>query len=135
MDETTYKATLTQFLNDYWGAFHEVLEAQSVNPRWLADSLFDTLVDAHRRFVALDGSVDPAAERLERLWAHVVERRKVTSEAPLVAREVAHARTQFETIYDTLMAAGGAFPDVGRAVLTTAAHGSPRTPLRADAAR
>jgi hypothetical protein len=135
MDEGTYRRVFTQFLNDYWGAFHEALEAQSVNPRMLADPLFDALVDAHRRFAAARGGVDPAVERLGRLWRHVVERRKVTFEASLSAREVAHARKQFETIYDTLAAYGRAYPHVGIDVLSHALHGTPRTPLRADAAR
>lgn len=135
MDEGTYRRVFTQFLNDYWGAFHEVLEAQSVNPRMLADPLFDALVDAHRCFAAARDGVDPAVGSLGRLWLHVVERRKVTFEASLSAHEVAHARKQFETIYDTLAAYGRAYPHVGTDVLSHAMHGTPRTPLRADAAR
>ena len=135
MDKETYRRVFTQFLNDYWGAFHEALEAQSVNPKVLADSLFDTLVDAHRRFAAARDGLDPAVERLGRLWLHVVERRKVTVEAPLSAHEVAHARKQFEAIYDTLAAHGRAYPPVVTDILSHAVHGTPRTPLRADAAR
>lgn len=126
---------LTQFLNDYWGAFHEVLEAQSVNPRMLAGALFDALIAAHRGFAAVRHGVDPAVERLGRLWLHVTERRKVTPDAPLSAREVAHARKQYETIYDTLAVYGRAYSQVSTDVLSHAVHGTPRTPLRADAAR
>ena len=135
MDKTAYQTLLAQFLNDYWGAFHEALEAQSVNPRMLADSLFDALVAAHNRFAAARDGVDPALERLGRLWRHVAERRTVTVEAPLSAHEVEHARTQFEAIYDTLMASGKAYPRAGEDVVSHAVHGTPRTPLRADAAR
>jgi hypothetical protein len=58
-------------LAERWGGFHEVLEAQSVNPRILADPLFNGLVDAHERFAALRDGADPAVERLGRLWRHV----------------------------------------------------------------
>jgi hypothetical protein len=136
MDERTYRRVLRQFLNDYWGAFHEVLEAQSVNRQMLAGPLFDALVNEHRRFaVAYAGELLPAIENLERLWHHVTERRTVTIDAPLTAKEVAHARTQFEAIYDALIAGGGAFPTVGMELLSHAVHGTPRTPLRPDAAR
>ena len=71
MNERRYRSLFEQFLNDYWGAFHEVLEAQSVNPQKLAASLFDALVDAHARFAA--GCGQPQARdiehRLEHLWA------------------------------------------------------------------
>lgn len=105
MDETTYRRLFTQFLNEYWGAFHEVLEAQSVTPRILADPLFEALVMAHQRFAA-SRELDPAVERLGRVWKHVAERRIVTVEAPLSAREIQHARTQFGTIFDMLLSAG-----------------------------
>ena len=94
MDETTYRALLAEFLNDYWGAFHEALEAQTVNPEMLADSLFNALVAAHHRFAAARNGVDPAVERLGRLWRHLAERRSVTFEAPLSAHEVEHALFQ-----------------------------------------
>jgi hypothetical protein len=135
MDESTYRKLFMQFLNEYWGAFHEVLEAQSVNPRMLADPLFDALVAAHHRFAAARGGVDPAVERLGRLWKHIADRRTVTVEAALSAREVEHARTQYETIFDTLLAHGKPYPKAGTDVISHAVHGTPRTPLRADAAR
>ena len=135
MDEETYRTLLAQFLNEYWGAFHEALEAQSVNPRMLADPLFNALTAAHERFAAARDGVDPAVERLGRLWRHVAERRTVTVEAPLSAHEVEHARTQFETIFDTLVTHGKPYPKTRADVVSLAAHGTPRTPLRADAAR
>jgi hypothetical protein len=136
MDQNTYQKMFTEFLNSYWGTFHEVLEAQSVNPRILADPLFNGLVDAHERFAAVRDGVDPAVERLGRLWRHVADRRHVTFEAPLSAREVAQARNEFKTIYDTLVAFGKAYPEsTTREVVSQALHGTPRTPLRADAAR
>jgi len=135
MDETTYQTLFTEFLNEYWGAFHEALEAQSVNPRMLADPLFDALVAAHQRFAAARDGVDPAVDRLGRLWRYVAERRNVTFEAPLSAREVEHARTQFERIFDRLLAYGKAYPKASTDVVSHAVHGTPRTLLRADAAR
>jgi hypothetical protein len=135
MDERTYRRLLAQFLNDYWCAFHEALEAQSVNPQMLADSLFDALVGAHQRFAVARDGVDPAVERLGRLWKHVGDRRTVTAEAPLSAHEVEHARAQFETIFDTLVTQGKPYPKTRTDVVLHAAHGTPRTPLRADAAR
>ena len=135
VDERTYRRLFTQFLNEYWGAFHEVLEAQSVNPRMLADPLLNALVVAHQQFAAARDGVDPAVERLGRLWKHVADRRAVTVEAPLSAHEVEHARTQFETIFDTLLAQGKPYTKVGTDVVSHAMHGTPRTRLRGDAAR
>jgi hypothetical protein len=133
MDESTYRQVLGQFLNDYWGAFHEVVEAQSVNPHMLAGVLFDALVAGHERFVAVRGGADPALGRLGHLWFHVAERRKDTRDAPLTAREAAHAREQFEAIYDELMAMGRRLSEAGMDVAAHARHGTPRSPLRADA--
>jgi hypothetical protein len=135
MDEQTYRTLLAQFLNDYWCAFHEALEAQSVNPRMLAEPLFDALMTAHQRFAVARDGVDPAVERLGRLWKHVADRRTVTVEAPLSAHEVEHARAQFETIFDTLVAYGKPYPKARTDVISHAAHGTPRTLLRVDAAR
>jgi hypothetical protein len=135
MDEQTYRTLFRQFLNDYWGAFHEALEAQSVNPLMLADSLFNAVFGAHRRFAQARDGVDPAVERLGRVWRHIAERRTVTVEAPFSADEVAHARKQFETIHDTLVAQGEAYPQARRDVVAEAVHYTPRTPRRADSAR
>lgn len=133
MDESTYRQLFGQFLNDYWGAFHEVVEAQSVNPNMLAGALFDELLAAHERFVAARGGADECLGHLGHLWFHVAERRKDTLDAPFTAREVAHAREQLEAIYDGLMTEGQPFGDAGRDVAARARHGTPRWPLRADA--
>ena len=58
-----------------------------------------------------------------------------TGEEVAAAREVAQARKEFKTIYDTLVAHGKAYPESAREVVSHAMHGTPRTPLRADAAR
>jgi hypothetical protein len=135
MTETTYRQVFTQFLNDYWGAFHEVLEAQSVNPHWLAPPLFDAVVAAHARFVRVRGFVEPGVERLAVLWRTVHARRASSPDAPLTAREIAYARKQFERVYDALMARSKVFVQVAGDTLARAPHGHPRGVLRADAAR
>ena len=134
MNERRYRRLFEQFLNDYWGAFHEVLEAQSVNPQKLAASLFDALVDAHARFAAIADGLGPDVDRLERLWAAILDRRAETPDAPLTAREIAHARIQFEALYDGFAARGALYPLASRKVHAAAIHGTPRTRLRADAA-
>jgi hypothetical protein len=53
MTESAFKKVFTQFLNSYWGAFHEALEAQSVTPTRLAGSLFQALQSEHRSFEAM----------------------------------------------------------------------------------
>jgi hypothetical protein len=108
MDESTYRQVLGQFLNDYWGTFHEVVEAQSVNPHMLAGALFDELVAAHERFVAVRGGADEALGRLGHEWFHVADRRKDTLDAPFTARK-SLTREQFGIIYDELMAMGKRF--------------------------
>ncbi len=135
MTQRTYRTLFSQFLNDYWGAFHEALEAQSVNPQVLADSLFAAVTDAHERFATAHEEGSPAIENLGRLWTHVRERRTVTREAPLTAREVQYARAQFETLYDTFAVPGAAYSRIAANVISHAVHGTPRTVLRADAAR
>ena len=134
MNERTYRRVFRQFLNDYWGAFHEVLEAQSVNPRMLAGSLFDAVIAAHRRFVAAGDGFGSPVDRLDRLWRRVAERRAATPDAPLTAREVTHARAQFEAIYDGLEARGALYPLASKTVHDGAVHGTPRTRLRPDSA-
>jgi hypothetical protein len=135
MTETKFTDVFTQFLNEYWGAFHEVLEAQSINPHHLAPSLFDRVTGAHRRFARVDSFVRPALDVLDVLWKAVGERRRTTPHAPLSAREIRYARAQFETIHDAMMARGKLFPRAAADVLAHALHAHPRAPLRADAAR
>jgi hypothetical protein len=135
MTEMRYREVFELFLNDYWGAFHEALEAQSVNPRGLAPPLFDALVAAHRRFADQKGFTESSVAALARLWDVVASRRAVTADAPLTAREIAFARAHFEKIYDRLAARGTLFPRASADALAVALHGHPRSVLRADAAR
>ena len=135
MTETRYQQLFAEFLNDYWGAFHEVLEAQSVNPHRLAPPLFDALTAAHDRVARRAGATSAALDQLGQLWTVVTQRRKETADAPLSAREIRHARTRFEVIYDAFAAQGALYPRAAAAALMTATHAHPRAPLRADAAR
>jgi hypothetical protein len=134
MNERTYRQVFEQFLNDYWGAFHEVLEAQSVNPRMLAGSLFGDLTGAHARFAAAGKTLGADIDRLKQLWRVVASRRQETPDAPLSAREIMWARMQFEAIYDALAARGKIYPAASKRIHASARHGTPRTPLRPDAA-
>jgi hypothetical protein len=79
MTEAKYANTFTQFLNDYRGAFQEVLEAQSVNLHHLAPSLFDALAAAPCRFATLDGFGRSAIDALGVLWDVMGERRRPES--------------------------------------------------------
>jgi hypothetical protein len=133
MNQRTYRQAFEQFLNDYWGAFHEVLEAQSVNPRMLASSLFDGLVDAHRRFAAAPTGLGADLDRLGRLWDIVAGKRRETRDAPLSAREIEYARAVFESIYDAFVARGELYALASAEVHARALHGTPRTRLRPDA--
>jgi hypothetical protein len=136
VDETQYGTTFELFLNGYWGAFHEVLEAQSVMPDRLSGSLLNDLVEAHRRFAsASHGKAQSAVEALGRLWSQVEERRTYVPDRPLTPEQIARAREQFVEIHDELFLLGKAFPAVRADVLARALHGSPRDPLRVDAAR
>ena len=135
MTEIRYRRLFAEFLNDYWGAFHEVLEVQSVNPHYLAPPLFDALTAAHERFTANAGTASLALTQLEQVWTAVAGRRLASADAPLTGREIRHARLQFEAIYDNFAARGALYPRAAATALTTAVHAHPRAPLRADAAR
>jgi hypothetical protein len=135
MTETKYAKVFAQFLNEYWGAFHEVLEAQSVNPHWLAVPLFDALIAAHRRFAAIDAIAAPAIARLGTLWDAVAARRGERPDSPLSVGEIQYARREFEAIYDLLMKRGKVYPLAAATALSHAVHAHPRAMLRADAAR
>jgi hypothetical protein len=136
MNSKHYRQTLTQFLNDYWGAFHEVLEAQSVMPSRLSSSLFGDLLEEHRRFAAkFRGIATSAVGDLERLWKRVEEHRTFVPDAPLSPEQIVEARERFEDIYDTLFDLGKPFEEQRTGVVAAARHGNPREPLRADASR
>jgi hypothetical protein len=133
MNQRTYRRVFQQFLNEYWGAFHEVLEAQSVNPKLLAGSLFDDLAEAHRRFAAAAPGIGSDLDRLGRLWEMVATKRQGTPDAPLSAREIDCARAIFESIYDGFVARGELYSLASAEVHAAALHGTPRTRLRPDA--
>jgi hypothetical protein len=136
MKPKRYQQTLTQFLNNYWGAFHEVLEAQSVMPSRLSGSLFADLLEEHRRFEkTCRGVALPSVADLERLWRRVEDHRTIVPDAPLSPEQILEARGYFEEIYDALFGLGQPFEDLRAGVLAAARHGSPRERLRADASR
>jgi hypothetical protein len=136
MDATRYRKVLTQFLNNYWGAFHEVLEAQSVIPSRLSAALFADLLEEHQRFTTAFRAVAPAQiADLGQLWKRVEDHRTAVPDAPLSPDQIRYARACFEEIYDELCIIGEPFEELRADVLATARHRSPREPLRADASR
>ena len=136
MNSKKYRESLKQFLNNYWGAFHEVLEAQSVMPSRLSGSLFADLLEEHRRFArTFPGVARSSVDELERLWTRVEEHRTIVPDAPLSPEQILWAREHFEEIYDALFALGDPFELLRAEVLAMARHGSPKEPLRADASR
>jgi hypothetical protein len=136
MTETTFRNIFTAFLDDYWGAFHEALEAQSVTPRRLAGSLFTALQEQHRAFQAIYvGSAKTALDGLGRIWHDLHVRRYQFADPALTRAEVTSALALFGELYDSLLAQGEKFPAALKDVLSRAPHGTPREPLRADAAR
>jgi hypothetical protein len=108
MTESAFKKVFTQFLNDYWGAFHEALEAQSVTPRRLAGSLFQTLQSEHRRFEAMyDGSAKDSLADLGRIWHEIEARRFQWPDPAITEDDIAKALRSFKEIYDSLVRQGG----------------------------
>jgi len=135
MDDQTYRQLLEEFLNRYWGAFHEALEAQSVTPTRLAGSLFEDLCAAHETFTALyRGRHKGVLTSLDRVWSNLRARRAIQPDPPFHADEVARAHEGFRRLYEELAAEGSRHPAVMEQVLRTARHGTPLSPLRADAA-
>ena len=136
MTEKTFKTVFTRFLDGYWGAFHEALEAQGVNPLRLADSLFQELRAEHRAFEAVyAGPAEGALGQLGDIWSDVQTRRYQSPDPPLTHDHVARARKLFEDIFDSLLHEGEKYPAVCEKILKGAEHGTPREPLRADTAR
>ena len=135
MDERRYERTFTQFLNDYWGAFHELLEAESVTPARLADSLFQRVLEEHTRFVPVcPEAASEAAETLGALWRQAADHRQIVPDDPLSADQVRRALEAFRTAYDQLYELGRRHPAVRARVLKQAVHSTPAKPLRPDAA-
>jgi hypothetical protein len=136
MKEARYKQIFGQFLDEYWGAFHEVIEAESVNPERVAGSLFDQVVAQHERFVQVSpAAVMPDVEALGRLWRQVTNRRIIRADEPLTSAQVREALARFQAIYDTLLGMGASFPAARTEALAKARHAHPRAPLRAAVER
>jgi hypothetical protein len=136
MTESAFKTMFAQFLNQYWGAFHEALEAQSVTSRRLAGSLFEALQNEHRAFEAVyDGPAKAALDGLGHIWHELQARRYQWPDPPLTSDEVASATQLFEKIYDSLVHQGQRYPAARQAILNDAPHGTPKGPLRTDASR
>jgi hypothetical protein len=136
MTEKTFRDVFSYFLSDYWGAFHEALEAQSVTPTRLAESLFKNLQQAHLAFEGRDvGSARTALEGLGRIWQELEARRYRWPDTALKQDDVSRALALFEEIYDSLVRQGQTFSAARSEILKSAPHGTPKEPLRADAAR
>ena len=136
MTEKTFSEVFSQFLDNYWGAYHEVLEAQSVTPKRLAGSLFDALHAEHRAFEGVyRGRAKSAVDGLGRIWHEVEARRYRWPDPPLTHEEIDRAQRLFEHIYDSLVHQGQKFPAARTQILKRAPHGTPRERLRADPAR
>ncbi len=136
MTEETFTKVFGQFITGYWGAFHEVLEAQSVTPKRLASSLFNELVAQHQNFETIyAGPAQSAVDHLGRIWRDVSARRYEFPDPPLTRVEVATAVELFDEIYNSLLRQGHKYASVKRTILDHAPHGTPKEPLRADATR
>jgi hypothetical protein len=135
LTEQAYRELLTHFLFQYWGAFHEALEAQSVTPTRLAGSLFENLCEAHRRFAALyQGPGTAIVAALGRMWDGLQARRYIQPDPPFRRDEAVRARDYFRQLHHQLIEDGSAYPAVTGDVVRQAPHGTPLDPLRADAA-
>jgi hypothetical protein len=136
MTEKTFRKVFSQFLNGYWGAFHEALEAQSVTPRRLAGSLFKTLQAEHQMFEGMYvGRAKSALDGLENLWHDLEARRYQWPDPALTHDDVGKAQRLFKELFDSLVLQGQKFPEAQKEILKHAPHGTPKEPLRADAAR
>jgi hypothetical protein len=136
MTEKDFKKVFTQFLNNYWGAFHEALEAQSVTPRRLARSLFEPVQAEHHAFAAMyAGPAKGAVDRLSGIWREVAARAYEFPDPAFTREEASTALRLFGEVYDSLVRQGEAFADARHEIVRDAAHGTPKDPLRADVAR
>lgn len=136
MTEKTFQKAFSQFLENYWGAFHEALEAQSVTPKRLAGSLFNALLAEHRAFERIySGHAKSALDGLGHIWHDVEARRFQWPDPPLTHDEIGKAHRLFDQIYDSLLLQGHKFTVAKKEILTRTRHGTPREPLQVDAAR
>lgn len=135
MTEREFEDVFTRFLNGYWGAFHELLEAESVKPERLATSLVQKVVNEHAWFATVcPGEAKEAVEVLGQLWRQFGEHRERVPDDPLGATQVRQALSRFGAIYDALFTLGQPYSAVRARVVERATHATPRAPLRADAA-
>lgn len=136
MTESAFKRVFARLLNKYWGAFHEALEAQSVTPQRLAGSLFEALQAEHRAFEGMYvGPAKSALDGLGHIWHDVQARRYRWPDTALTHDEATRALQLFEEIYNSLLHQGQRFAAARKEILQHAPHGTPKEPLRADAAR
>jgi hypothetical protein len=136
MTENAFKTVFEQFVNKYWGAFHEALEAQSVTPQRLAGSLFEALQAEHRAFESIYvGPAKSAVDGLGQIWHDLHARRYEWPDPALNHDEVTKALELFEEIYGSLVHQGQRYSATRKHILKHALHGTPKEPLRADAAR
>ena len=136
MTEGAFKKVFTQFLNKYWGAFHETLEAQSVTPQRLAGPLFEALQAEHRAFEGMYvGPAKSALDGLGHIWRDLQTRRYEWPDPSLTHAEVSKALQLFEEIYSSLLHQGQKYPAALKDILKQAPHGTPKEPLRGDAVR
>jgi hypothetical protein len=136
MTEKTFKKALSQFLEQYWGAFHEVLEAESVTPKRLAGSLLQRLLAEHRAFEGVYvGPATSALDGLGAIWHDLEISQHQWPDPALTHDDVIKAKRLFVEIYDSLLHEGETFSAARREIVEHAPHGTPKEPLRADAAR
>ncbi len=136
MGNFEFRSLLGQFLNDYWGAFHEAVESQSVSPQRLAGSLFQDIQKAHDAFASrYRGEATTSLDALGWLWDAVDMRRTYRPDTPLKKEEIGKARRQFLKIYHDLLRQGDAYPDTVDEIVGHAPHLTPAAPWHVDAAQ
>jgi hypothetical protein len=74
-------------------------------------------------------------DSLGHIWHEMEARRYQSPDPGLTHEEVTRARELFEEIYTGLVREGQKFPAARKAILKHALHGTPKEPLRVDAAR
>jgi len=134
--EEEFRRLFQQFLYEYWGAFHEAVESESVTPERLAGSLFQAIRRAHEEFaLRYTGKASASVETLGRLWEQLDLHRSYLADPPITAEDIGRARRQFLLVYHDLRDQGRAFPKVVNEILTGSPHETPAGPWHVDAAR
>lgn len=135
MGDLEFRNLLGQFLYEYWGAFHEAVESQSVTPERLAGSLFDDVRKAHDEFAAhYAGHATESVAALGWLWDAVDMRRTYRPDSALKKEEIGKARRQFLKIYHDLLRQGTRHQSAIDEVINRAPHLTPAAPWHVDAA-